>query len=648
MIGFRQFTAVVCAALMACGVPPPSGAKQAKAISNEGTRNDALRTAALKHGVPLELLMSVGMHQGRFELPPSSEALLDQGTPDVEAPAPLEMVVAPMAEEETMPEAADVDPESPALDPVVELAADETDVGLSTALVDDTVADDPEAVSDPVSEAAENAITGDAHSDVEVFGVMYLTPDQIAHAMQLTGASELMLRTDVATNIDGAAALLRAYAEEAKVDLTATTVEAWAPAVVKFLGADADQEVSDLAVRALNGLYVDGFEVVTSDGERIAMEGVGSDSATVGQELTPGKYPPIQFIAAHPNNYGSRQGGKVRFVVIHDMEGTLAGTISVFKSPNRQASAHYNIRSRDGHIVQMVTEANSAWHSGHGYFNHNSIGIEHEGFADRPNGGGYYTPKLYTVSSQLTCAIAKKYKIPVDRKHIFGHGNVPSSLSSHTLCSDAKSIAGKCGGASHHHDPGRYWNWSTYMKLVARCVSNKPAFLVFLKPPPAPAGTTVKGIIYKGSNTSAVLAGATVRLGTRSATTNSEGFYELKGIPAGTRSITASKAGYASKTLTRAVAGKETWGSIGLLPNAPAGTAQLIGVVTRGATTRVAGAKVTLSNGRSTTTNADGLYKLTGLAPGTYTITATKPGAGTARVSRSVKNGTQTWGSVRL
>ena len=88
----------------------------------------------------------------------------------------------------------------------------------------------------------------------------------------------------------------------------------------------------------------------------------------------------------------------------------------------------------------------AAWHSGNSYFNHNSIGIEH-------------TPRLYTASSQLTCAIAKKYRIPVDRKHIFGHGNVPSSSASRTLCSDASSVAGRCGGASHHHDPGRYWNW---------------------------------------------------------------------------------------------------------------------------------------------------------------------------------------------
>ena len=118
----------------------------------------------------------------------------------------------------------------------------------------------------------------------------------------------------------------------------------------------------------------------------------------------------------------------------------------------------------------MVREGNNAWHVGHGWFNRHSIGIEHEGFAFRKNGGGYYNDTLYGASARLTCAIAHRYHIPVDRKHIFGHMNVPSSLSSHTLCSDKRGIAGKCGGGSHHADPGRYWNWPKYMKLVAGCV----------------------------------------------------------------------------------------------------------------------------------------------------------------------------------
>jgi N-acetyl-anhydromuramyl-L-alanine amidase AmpD len=149
----------------------------------------------------------------------------------------------------------------------------------------------------------------------------------------------------------------------------------------------------------------------------------------------------------------------------------MAGAISVFKNSANQTSAHYIVRSHDGHIVKMVLERNDAWHAGHGWFNRHSIGIEHEGFAHKKKGGGYYTPTLYAASASLTCAIAHRYNIPVDRKHIFGHLNVPSNLASHTLCSDARGIAGQCGGVSHHTDPGKYWDWKLYMNLVATCVT---------------------------------------------------------------------------------------------------------------------------------------------------------------------------------
>jgi N-acetyl-anhydromuramyl-L-alanine amidase AmpD len=395
-------------------------------------------------------------------------------------------------------------------------------------------------------------------------------------------------------------------------------------------------------------MYLDGFDVMTTDGERLAMTGIGRETAVAAQELTPGHYPPIQFIAASTSNYSSRSGGHVRFVVIHDMEGTMPGAISVFRNPSRQASAHYLIRSSDGHIVQMVSEANKAWHCGHGWFNANSIGIEHEGFADKPRGGGFYNSTLYTSSSNLVCAITKKYGIPVDRKHIFGHGNVPSNLSSTTLCSDAAANSGACGGASHHHDPGKFWDWVSYMRLVARCRGAHPAPPPPPPPPPPPSGgTTVKGLVYKGTTTTARISGATVRLGTLTAHTDSTGYYQFAHIPAGTKTITVSASGYVTQSITRAVSGSETWGSVGLKANPPAGTAKLIGVVTHG-TARVAGATVRLSDGRSTTTNSTGVYTLTGLPPGTVTITATKSGVGTASTSRTLVNGTEIWGSVKL
>lgn len=643
----KRGIAVLCSVLMACGGPgKQDAAGRAQALALEGARNDAFRAAASKHGVPLELLMSIAHHQGRFELPPDHAERLEAPPAD---PVTADDATPPASEVEAAPELEAQDPDAPAqAEAVMELPPDATDLGLQTGLMEDAIADDPQTGLDPMGDV-EAAQEGDAHSGLEVFGLMYLTPEQVARAAELTGVSEEQLRTDLAANIDGAAAVLAGLAREEGIDAATADLDAWAPAIAKFVGADGDLEITRLAVSAVKDLYLDGFDVLTADGERLAMKGIGREIATAQQELTPGKYPAVQFIAASPSNYSLRGTGRVRFVVIHDIEGTMPGAIAVFRNPSRQASAHYIIRSSDGKIVQMVSEAKKAWHCGHGWFNANSIGIEHEGFANKPRGGGFYNSTLYNSSANLVCAITKKYGIPVDRKHIFGHGNVPSSLSSTTLCSDARANAGLCGGASHHHDPGKFWDWTTYMRLVARCRNFQAAPPPPPSaPPPASGGTTVKGLIYQGTNTSARLAGATVRLGTLSARSDASGYYQFTHIPAGTKTITVSASGYVTQTLSRAVSGAETWGSVGLKAAPPAGTAKLIGVVTRGTTTRVAGATVRLSNGRSTTTSSTGVYTITGLSPGTYTITATKSGVGTASTSRTVANGTETWGSVRL
>ena len=300
------------------------------------------------------------------------------------------------------------------------------------------------------------------------WGVMYLTDAQVQRAAQLTGHDPDALRTDVAANIDGAAALLA----DGGPDLRAATTA--------FLGVTDD--AAELALHDLDSVLADGFDVTTEDGEHLTLTGTdpGHVHADVdslelsGDDPDPdvaeraGSYPAYQWIRSP--NFSSRLGSPVRYVIIHDIEGTMPGAISIFRSAASQVSAHYIVRSRDGHIVKMVHETDDAWHAGHGWFNRHAIGIEHEGFAHRTNGGGYYTDTLYQASARLTCAIAHRYGIPVDRKHIFGHQNVPSNLASHTLCSDARGIAGACGGVGHHTDPGRYWNWTKYMHLVASCV----------------------------------------------------------------------------------------------------------------------------------------------------------------------------------
>jgi hypothetical protein len=51
----------------------------------------------------------------------------------------------------------------------------------------------------------------------------------------------------------------------------------------------------------------------------------------------------------------------------------------------------------------------------------------------------------------------RRYRIPVDRRHIIGHDEVPDPFDPGTF-----------GGSDHHTDPGAYWRWGYYLKLVRK------------------------------------------------------------------------------------------------------------------------------------------------------------------------------------
>ena len=119
-----------------------------------------------------------------------------------------------------------------------------------------------------------------------------------------------------------------------------------------------------------------------------------------------------------------------------------------------------------------------AWHAGNSRWNLHAIGIEHEGWAGR----GRYTVAEYRASAQLAAYLAHRWGVPIDRRHIIGHNEVPNPYH-----------RGRFGGVSGHTDPGRWWNWHSYMWLV-RYYAQHPVLPHFVKrmtlhdslPPPAP------------------------------------------------------------------------------------------------------------------------------------------------------------------
>lgn len=318
------------------------------------------------------------------------------------------------------------------------------------------------------------------HVGEERFGLWQLTQEQVQRAAQLTRLSEAEIKSDTVANARAAAALVRAQAGAGEVSW-----EQWARAISQVHGVGDPALAAELERDVLITVG-DGLEVAMEDGERLTLSSQPMPelpelaTAELTQELTaPGEYPPMKWLAAHPNNYvAGRNGGAVRYVIVHMTEGTYYSTLSWFSQANPyQSSTHYVIKSSNGEITQMVNEANGAWHAGNNHYSMNSIGIEHEGFTS--NLSGWFTEAMYQSSARLVCAIARRHKIPVDRQHIIGHFQVPNPkrLAAWAApATDAQWWANRWnyGGASNHFDPSygtTAWKWDEYLQRIRDCVN---------------------------------------------------------------------------------------------------------------------------------------------------------------------------------
>src|SRR5207253_4441490 len=65
------------------------------------------------------------------------------------------------------------------------------------------------------------------------------------------------------------------------------------------------------------------------------------------------------------------------------------------------------------------------------------------------------TEAEYRASAELAAYLSHRYGIPLDRRHIIGHNEVPDPYHPWLR-----------GGVDHHQDPGRHWKWAHYMALI--------------------------------------------------------------------------------------------------------------------------------------------------------------------------------------
>ncbi|MFJ6214024.1 N-acetylmuramoyl-L-alanine amidase [Streptomyces sp. NPDC092296] len=157
-------------------------------------------------------------------------------------------------------------------------------------------------------------------------------------------------------------------------------------------------------------------------------------------------------VPAHPANHDRADRPRdlpITTLVLHCTEEDWATTLAIFTDPARQVSAHWVVRSHDGHLTRMAADRDIAWHAGNWYLNQTSLGIEQEGSAADGHG---YTDALYRGTAALVRHLAARHRIPLDRTHLLGHDNVPPPLPERT--------------PAMHTDPGPYYDWARLLRLL--------------------------------------------------------------------------------------------------------------------------------------------------------------------------------------
>ncbi|VAV83689.1 1,6-anhydro-N-acetylmuramyl-L-alanine amidase [hydrothermal vent metagenome] len=196
----------------------------------------------------------------------------------------------------------------------------------------------------------------------------------------------------------------------------------------------------------------------------------------VDPPVTDTKFGGVPFIICP--HYSSRKGEPVDMIVIHyTASGSLDGTTSWFQGPESKVSAHYLV-GKDGSVVQMVKEADKAWHAGTsewmGRSNCNvfSIGIEiiNWGILQKKDDGFYcainnkytqkyngetpvesgdhfwepYTGEQYEALAELVRDIIQRRGIEVAR--VVGHSDIAPVRKT---------------------DPGAHFDWARFRKSLA-------------------------------------------------------------------------------------------------------------------------------------------------------------------------------------
>ncbi|MFF0427964.1 N-acetylmuramoyl-L-alanine amidase [Streptomyces sp. NPDC004520] len=295
------------------------------------------------------------------------------------------------------------------------------------------------------------------------------TDDPSEHTLQaaatMIGVAPRALKRDELQNLRGGAALLASYQRQITREMPLDP-GSWYGAVAHY------SQASDTTVA---GRFADGvFEAIRSGRQRVRKDGqrvslpktpsvrpARSQLASLGLRTSAAAAVPecpselhCRFVPAAASNYQvsarNSNGMGVDFIVIHDLEGSYDGGVSWFQDPVSGVSAHYVMKADGSEATQMVATKDIAFHAGNYWTNLHGIGIEMEGYAAQ--GPTWFTPAQYKATAALVVYLARRFDVPLDRKHIIGHDNVLPPRPARVP--DA------------HWDPGPYWDWEKFMALL--------------------------------------------------------------------------------------------------------------------------------------------------------------------------------------
>ena len=278
------------------------------------------------------------------------------------------------------------------------------------------------------------------------YGIMQLverpSKDTLGRAASLTGLSREKLKTSRAANVSGGAAVLADMAGGERP----SGLNGWYDLVAEYGSGP-------LYADEVYGTLQRGASAKISTGERLELAPQPeAEPLLTFRAQASADYPRATWYGNNGRNYSNRSRGPaaISMIVVHVAQGTYSGTLGWFRNPdNTGSSAHYTV-SKYGSVGQSVRDEDIAWHAGWWDTNKRSIGVEHAGYIGNPS---WFTKEMYNASARLSAWLSRRYGIPVDRKHIIGHHEVPG-------------CPGAGGGVSCHTDPGRYWDWERYMRLV--------------------------------------------------------------------------------------------------------------------------------------------------------------------------------------